>query len=46
MISEFQLEKLYKRLNLSEFSRQVINEIRSQDPLRRVSSNFGYVAGN
>lgn len=46
MISEFQLEKLYKRLNLSEFSRQVINEIRSQDPLRRVSSNFGNVAGN
>ncbi|NJL77687.1 MAG: DDE-type integrase/transposase/recombinase [Richelia sp. RM2_1_2] len=46
MLSGSQLENLYKRLNLSEVSRQIINEIRSQEPLRRVSSSFGNVAGS
>lgn len=45
MLNNSELEDLYQRLNLSELSRQVINEIRSKEPLRRVSSNFGNVSG-
>jgi putative transposase len=46
MLNESQLEDLYKRLDLSELCRQIINEIRSKEPLRRVSSSFGNVSGS
>ncbi|CAG0972952.1 hypothetical protein ANAEL_01282 [Anaerolineales bacterium] len=44
MLSEMELLQLYQRLNLSKQSQQIISEIRSSSPARRVRSAAGNVS--
>ena len=45
MLTIVEIEDLYSHLNLSELSRNLINEIRSSEPVRRVRSSFRNMAG-
>ncbi len=46
MLTEFEFEQWCNQLNLSNSSRQLITQIRTSPPSRRVQGNYGNACGN